>query len=333
MKYTTFEYLQLTVTVIALLLQAYIIYLISTATPKSMHNYKYFLVFFTAWDMLFSVFTGLLMIPIPAEPLIGIVVRGIAFYMGPLVSSFTVLLSQNYCLVYRFTILLPNQKIHERFLSLKCKFLCLLGFEILAFALGEAREHLALYSNAKPKAVEETFRYIEEGEALWVMKWSNYSICYMSTVFLLIILSEITSAGLIFATLRALKRTSHVHSVATKKLTIQFIRLLAAQMLLPLIFVGLPAMVAIVCTLLEIWIDRDSISYGYFLLSCYSSCNTTLTLAFISPYRTHFFVKILWPVFIRPIAFIFNGFKKPKEPQVVSPPTNVNTIVSASTEL
>ncbi|KAI6195186.1 hypothetical protein M3Y96_01204200 [Aphelenchoides besseyi] len=307
MKYTTFEYLQLTVTVIALLLQAYIIYLISTATPKSMHNYKYFLVFFTACKPTISI------------QLIGIVVRGIAFYMGPLVSS--------------FTILLPNQKIHERFLSLKCKFLCLLGFEILAFALGEAREHLALYSNAKPKAVEETFRYIEEGEALWVMKWSNYSICYMSTVFLLIILSEITSAGLIFATLRALKRTSHVHSVATKKLTIQFIRLLAAQMLLPLIFVGLPAMVAIVCTLLEIWIDRDSISYGYFLLSCYSSCNTTLTLAFISPYRTHFFVKILWPVFIRPIAFIFNGFKKPKEPQVVSPPTNVNTIVSASTEL
>ncbi|KAI6197658.1 hypothetical protein M3Y94_01251000 [Aphelenchoides besseyi] len=351
MKYTTFEYLQLTVTIIALLLQAYIIYLISVATPKTMNNYKYFLVFFTAWDLLFSLFTGLLMIPIPAEPLMGVVVRGLAFYIGPLISSLTpalciyagtmVLLSQNYCLVYRFTILLPNQKIHERFLSIKCKFWCFLGFQILAFALGvglhqtqstqiEAREHLAWYSKAKPKAVAETFQYIEEGETLWVIKWSNYSIGYMCTVLLLIILSEMTSAGLIFVTLRALKRTGHVHSVATKKLTIQFIRLLAAQMFLPLIFVGLPAMAAIVCTISDIWLDRESISYGYFLLSCYSGCNMTLTLVFISPYRTHFFAKILWPVFIRPMVFVFNGFKKPNEPQAVS---HVNTIVSASTVL
>ncbi|KAI6226298.1 hypothetical protein M3Y99_01308600 [Aphelenchoides fujianensis] len=266
-------------------------YLIKVATPKSMSEYKYFLMFYTFW-------------PVPAEPMMGVVVRGGAFWLGSFAS--------------RCAVLLPNREYYRRFLLKRSKTACLLGFQVLAVAVGYGfylaqytpEGLLGYFAKNKFKVAElnETRRFAEEGEAITAIHWTDYAIGYLIAVLVLILASELVSALLIFSTLRILAKTTEVHSMATRKLHLQFIRLLSVQVALPFFFIAIPVFVAVLFTVLEISIDRASIFVGYVFLALYSATNTMLSLFFIHPYREHFLRNVLGPFFL-PFTLVCSAFR------------------------
>ncbi|KAI6172673.1 hypothetical protein M3Y98_00999500 [Aphelenchoides besseyi] len=351
MHYTTIEIAQMAVSFIALILQLYIVYLILVATPRNMYEYKFFIITFTTWDIIFSLVFGLCLSPIPAEPLMGIIVRGFSYYIGEFVSRCTapaalyagsmVMLSQVYCLVYRLTVrrilfrvINPNQTIHQQLMSPLCKVLCFIFFQSISIAMAtgfyyalipaevnnflylkQMKDYVRSYGY-KPEALAKTLEYAEEGESIVVMPVSNYTTWYCCVVLISVFTVEIISATLIFQTLRTLKANSRVHSVITQKLHLQFVRLLGAQvktklMVLPLVFFSIPTACCVILSAIY------SISIDRHTIS-YAYCLVStygVTNTLLSLFFISPYRRHCYANVIRPLlwpfAFACNGFKRP----------------------
>ncbi|KAI1705649.1 serpentine type 7TM GPCR chemoreceptor srh domain-containing protein [Ditylenchus destructor] len=114
------------ITIFALVVEAYLIYLIIYVSPKTMSAYRPFLLNIAFWDTLLSFNIGMFM-PNMLYPASCILSNGPYKYLGPqfclILFTFIVccavngITAQDYCMMYRLTIILPNQRIHEYFMK------------------------------------------------------------------------------------------------------------------------------------------------------------------------------------------------------------------------
>ncbi|KAI1702791.1 serpentine type 7TM GPCR chemoreceptor srh domain-containing protein [Ditylenchus destructor] len=124
--YYAFDWVVTGITVLALAGQAYLVYLIIYISPKAMSSYRPFLLVIAFWDALLSLNIGMFM-PNLLYPASCILSNGPYKYLGPqlclIMFIFTAFCAvngktaQDYCMMYRLTIILPNQRIHELFMK------------------------------------------------------------------------------------------------------------------------------------------------------------------------------------------------------------------------
>lgn len=79
---TSYEFALLSVTLITVAIQFYVVFLVQWKSPKTMADYRYFLNLFTIWDLILSVMMGIFIQPMPITPLTACAIRGIATYFG-----------------------------------------------------------------------------------------------------------------------------------------------------------------------------------------------------------------------------------------------------------
>lgn len=85
-----FEWMLIGVTMWTLLIQAYVVYLILKKSPQNIKEYRYFLILFTSWDMVFNIVFGLFLQPLPLAPILAASCRGISSFFNPQVCMITV---------------------------------------------------------------------------------------------------------------------------------------------------------------------------------------------------------------------------------------------------
>ncbi|KAI1717554.1 serpentine type 7TM GPCR chemoreceptor srh domain-containing protein [Ditylenchus destructor] len=129
------------ITIFSLAAEAYLIYLIIYVSPKTMSAYRPFLLNIAFWDALLSFNIGMFM-PNMLYPASCILSNGPYKYLGPqfCLITFTFLVccgvngitAQDYCMMYRLTIILPNQRIHEYFM----KWQAVVLIQLILWAIG-----------------------------------------------------------------------------------------------------------------------------------------------------------------------------------------------------
>ncbi|KAI1697229.1 serpentine type 7TM GPCR chemoreceptor srh domain-containing protein [Ditylenchus destructor] len=113
----------LVITLVSILLQCYVIFMIIRQSPASMSSYRYFLSFISVWDLLFTILLGLGLHPRLMYPASAGKVSGFFKPLGMpgakvglcliVYSSVNVIGSQAYCLIYRLAVVIPYKWIRE----------------------------------------------------------------------------------------------------------------------------------------------------------------------------------------------------------------------------
>lgn len=78
----SYEMLLVFITVITLLLQCYVFFIVQFKSPLCMQSYRYYLNIVIIYDMLFSVFFGIILQPYPINLSVLVGIRGVAYYFG-----------------------------------------------------------------------------------------------------------------------------------------------------------------------------------------------------------------------------------------------------------
>lgn len=161
------------ITVLTLIVQCCVLFLVQFRSPKQMNEYRYFLNNFMLWDMLFtSAFTcpsarnnlvlvvlGTAIAPYTISYGLACLITGWAKYLSPafqlfwvsssssrvlntfqagvgMYSGSLIVMSQGYCLLYRLTVIQINKNIHRIFMSTPSKIFFVLIQQSLAIPLG-----------------------------------------------------------------------------------------------------------------------------------------------------------------------------------------------------
>ncbi|KAE9548644.1 hypothetical protein FO519_008146 [Halicephalobus sp. NKZ332] len=120
------------ITVITLIIQTYAFFVMLLKSPKSMSEYGKLLAYVTAWDMLFNIILGFGIAPGLFFPAPGMYFNGLAqdIYQAFGYDSARICLcawlwvlvvlvaNQNYCLIYRFTVIRQDTRYHDFLMSI-----------------------------------------------------------------------------------------------------------------------------------------------------------------------------------------------------------------------
>lgn len=141
---TLYEIILHSITIITIIFQAYLFYLIRYKSPKSMQNYKFYLNYFTFWDLLFTILMGSFLQPEPTGFLMSFHIFGISSWIGPRAEIFTasaifytgfnLFLAQDYCLLFRYASL-HGKRLHDLFSSNKMKVLLFIVSQIIGLII------------------------------------------------------------------------------------------------------------------------------------------------------------------------------------------------------
>jgi hypothetical protein len=77
-----YEFILHAITCITICIQLYVIYVIYLRSPKNMKEYRFFLITFTVWDLIFTLILGVLLQPDPVGRLLSARMRGLSGYFG-----------------------------------------------------------------------------------------------------------------------------------------------------------------------------------------------------------------------------------------------------------
>lgn len=280
---------------------------------------------FKFWDLCFTV-TISLAAPEPLFPAKALLFNGLAKYLGAgwcrIVVSYcyssiltsdegkfqasamwwcatACVVAQDYCLFYRLTvILMDNERWHRRFLSLPgrvlshvCMLTCVLTVSILFYyslATGTDTEILVSHGFTHSEALGIISEHSDPGPIVIIyldssLDWAKSA---MAAVFSGVLLSELFSFLAAYAILRSLARCSTFFSPTTYRMHHQLTVLLVTQLATPLIFIITPVVAALLAILLHVPLSQTTGRVGFLLLALYPLCNVSLTLLFITPYRT-----------------------------------------------
>ncbi|KAI6222263.1 hypothetical protein M3Y95_00966400 [Aphelenchoides besseyi] len=313
---TLFEYILCAITAVTVLLQFYVIFLVQNKSPRTMHEYRYFLNMFTIWDISFTVIMGFLFVPVPITPRVAATVRGFASYFGDVGARLTfaasmiagshVMLSQIHCLVYRFTSIQMDKKFHHMFMSLPSKTVLMVLNQLIALALGYGF-YLTLMPVEEVKYRLANWTYdrstVRDGDvAIFLDVDSTYTRRYFIVLVVLFVVAEIACIILIVLILRVLKRNSKLFSRVTLRLNLQFCRLLIIQMATPAIVICGPVFCCIIAIFAEVESNTLITEAALAMITMYGPLNSIFTIFFVSPYRQYTYKLFILP-WLRPLLF------------------------------
>jgi hypothetical protein len=117
-----------------------------------MKPYRFFLNYFTIWDLCFTVILGFVLQPDPIGKNASVRLYGIASYLGPTIQmisvgfliyiTLNVLLSQLYCLIYRYSAVHDDKSFQQFFLSVKAKVVCIVFGQLFSISLAILGYHV-----------------------------------------------------------------------------------------------------------------------------------------------------------------------------------------------
>ncbi|KAI1695290.1 serpentine type 7TM GPCR chemoreceptor srh domain-containing protein [Ditylenchus destructor] len=120
----------LLITTVSVLLQCYLLFMLIYASPKSMVTYKYYLCVISVWDLLFAAALGYGLHPKVLFPYGCASVNGFFQYFGQtgakvglsivLFTAVCVIMAEVNCLLYRMTVILSDERIHEWYMKPVC---------------------------------------------------------------------------------------------------------------------------------------------------------------------------------------------------------------------
>ncbi|KAI6177858.1 hypothetical protein M3Y97_00953000 [Aphelenchoides bicaudatus] len=292
-------------TAITFVFQIYLIYLINYKTPSSTTQYCYFLYLFVIADFTFTFLLDVGMAPDAVDGIFGSTMKALGKYLPPngqraLISATVymggmVIMYQDYCLIYRFTVIF-GRSLHRYFMSRTSKIIFNLFWHSIGLGLGflcysSVMDEKTLYIRIKEE--EADFQRINGGHFfIWFDFKSNWTLAFAFIMLFSFLLSESISVGCVWVILRMLKKNSASYSKNTYRLHRQFTILLAVQLTLPVLLILLPVAIALVLGLLGVSLSNFSTQIGFAIFSSYAFLNSMLTIMFITPYREDFKDKI-----------------------------------------
>ncbi|KAI6198531.1 hypothetical protein M3Y96_00529000 [Aphelenchoides besseyi] len=285
MNYTVYEQVLLIVTLITVALQCFVIWLVQKKAPSKMKDYRLYLINFTVWDMIFTVVLGTAFQPFPITPLFASSVRRMALYDGQQFAQIAsisaiycgsiVICAQGLTLLYRWAITHPDREVY-RFVVHKYFNLAYIAFsQILSFFLA-----VAFYSCIIPKRLEsvDLFAYLKTQPPITVPMIPN----------------EFFSFVVLFSILRILREHSQKYSKSTRRLHYQFLFLLLAQLLTPIVLIVLPVTLELLFVMSGNYASTLAVQVGYLTIIFYGFTNAAFCLWFVGPYRNYIKEKFAW---------------------------------------
>ncbi|KAI6170843.1 Na+ channel domain containing protein [Aphelenchoides bicaudatus] len=231
------------VTIFTFIVQAYVFYLVQFKSPKSMKEYRYFLNTFTIWDMIFTIAASTSLAPNSVQGIFGAEVAGWGRSFRPELQLFClgfgfysaalVIMSQDYCLIYRFTVVWLDKRVHEFFMSTPSKIGWFVFQQSIAIFLGtfsyfacvQPNEFAARVALEPPEIQQRLTKFV-----IWFDVGNSMSAIWFSiTLVICFMISETLCGFLIFMIMKHLRRNSDKFSKTTYKLHRQLTLLLAVQ--------------------------------------------------------------------------------------------------------
>ncbi|KAI6212401.1 hypothetical protein M3Y94_00018900 [Aphelenchoides besseyi] len=308
MNYTVYEQVLLILTLITVALQCFVIWLVQKKTPSNMKDYRLYLINFTVWDMMFTVVLGIVFQPFPITPLFASSVRGVALYGGKQFAQIAsmsgiycgsiVICAQDLALLYRWAIIHPDREVY-RFVIHKY-----FNFGYVAFSQGLSI-FLAVAFYSCIIGEEDLPAYLETQPSITVPMIPNEVILcfdltaqkpkfFALTIIALFSISEFFSFVVVFLILRILREHSQKYSKSTRRLHYQFLFLLLAQLLTPIVLIVFPVTLELLFVLAGNYASTLAVQVGYLVITFYGFTNAAFCLWFVGPYRNYVKEKFAW---------------------------------------
>ncbi|KAI6236325.1 hypothetical protein M3Y95_00145300 [Aphelenchoides besseyi] len=288
-----YERCLLTITIIAATSQFYVIFLIQKKSPKSM-----------MWDFLFTLVMGLGLQSYPIVPLLGGSTRGLAGYFGEfsarlveasaLYTGSQVIISQDYCLIFRCILIRANKKTHDVYVSWPSRIFWFLVHQAIALPIG-----FGFYLTFLPKdlvsgrlkANNVSAEATKTDMPVIVIDYDlPYTWQYFFVLVSLMVFSELLSVTLIYLILSTLKRTTF--SKQTTKLHYQLITHLIVLLIIPLVLIIGPCCICVILLYFNIYSTENVMKIGLTMLTLYGPTNAFATILLVGPYRSFTFRAI-----------------------------------------
>ncbi|KAI1723855.1 serpentine type 7TM GPCR chemoreceptor srh domain-containing protein [Ditylenchus destructor] len=296
-----YESMLLTIAVASVTLQTYVIVIVIRVSPPAMATYRYFLCFYTFWDLLFTAVVSFVIMPDPVFPAKAAIIYGPAKYLGQQSANFSMafgafiatalVASQDYCLIYRLTVVLEDLRYHRWFLSkmgyLVFHFIGLIFCTVISvsfyYSVADI-DKISAVIGKYPEAVE----LVPPGAILICLdtnlKWSQWMIVILISS---MVVAEFVSFGVSYGIMKTLSKNSRGFSAKTYRMHRQLTYLLVAQLSTPIFFVLFPVAVALWSMVFHVPINQLVGRIGFMLFSLYASTNSCLTIFFVGPYRIY----------------------------------------------
>ncbi|KAI1719840.1 serpentine type 7TM GPCR chemoreceptor srh domain-containing protein [Ditylenchus destructor] len=239
--------------------------------------------------------------PDPVFPAKAAIIYGPAKYLGQQSANFSMafgafiatalVASQDYCLLYRLTVVLEDLRYHRWFLS-KTGYMvfhfiglifCILISVSFYYSVADI-DKISAVIGKYPEAVE----LVPPGAILICLdtnlKWSQWMIVILISS---MVVAEFVSFGVSYGIMKTLSKNSRGFSGKTYRMHRQLTYLLVAQLSTPIFFVLFPVAVALWSMVFHVPISQLMGRIGFMLFSLYASTNSCLTIFFVGPYRIY----------------------------------------------
>uniref|UniRef100_A0A915E8J4 Uncharacterized protein n=1 Tax=Ditylenchus dipsaci TaxID=166011 RepID=A0A915E8J4_9BILA len=299
-----YERLLFLITTFSVLIQAYVILLVVKVSPSSMKTYRYFLISYTIWDLLFTIVLGFVLdIDVKLPLMAGGYINGLAKYCGPhggiLALSFFTFLAGGLMysmingLVFRYAAVQTDPTFMQWLMKPMTYVWSFLMAILIAFIAGFS-VYLAL---SKPETYDHdlplpefqaVIKDIANGQVIVNLNPFEWPTIRMAIVLIFGFMAAQVAAFLLgFATLRNLNRNARFFSQKTFRMHLQFTVVLCIQIATPVVFIVFPMTVGGINVLIVKSMDKLPAQIGLLLMSLYASSNSLLSIFFISPYRRY----------------------------------------------
>uniref|UniRef100_A0A915ET38 G protein-coupled receptor n=1 Tax=Ditylenchus dipsaci TaxID=166011 RepID=A0A915ET38_9BILA len=151
-----FETLLIVITTVSCILQIYVIFIVIYVSPRAMKSYRFLIIAYTFWDLLFTFGLGFVVQPEVVNPTF-VCIKGLGKYFGPLGGNISVcfclfcvgeiISAQAYALLYRLAVVLPNKVLSNLILNAKS----IVFYNIIFFSFELSIAFCIYYSLATPE--------------------------------------------------------------------------------------------------------------------------------------------------------------------------------------
>ncbi|KAI6222243.1 hypothetical protein M3Y95_00964200 [Aphelenchoides besseyi] len=309
-----FEMGMLIIALITFLLQLLVLYLIVVISPKTMHDYRFYLIVATIIEILYSLNYSLVLLLKPPEiyPGVGIYCRGLASYLGQTAANIfasshyflcgLMIGSQHVCMIYRFLAIHPDRNLRQVFMTSEWKrrsygfvFVCSLLLGIgLYFGIADPSEYAEIISTWT--GVQQTIDYTE----IRILLRNNrpYLARFFSVTGLLIVISEAVHLAVVISILWILKRKSASYSRRSLKMHRDLTVVLMLQLLIPALMLILPCILFLFKMQTKTSNSRIISEIWTLIIASHMCVISLITIIAVGPYR-RYLLNLFWRL-IRP---------------------------------